>query len=333
MPLRDQSPGTIRRATVDDLDRIRELAVLGWRPIYNQFRLIVGDEMWNALWADWEESWFDLKPDTWDQRIIVTEVDSEVVGFATWWTGDGDLAEVGGNAVDPDYLRRGIGSVQIRWIIDMFREDGYTCAKVHTGLDPSHGPARAEYRNAGFSLGVTNSVYYNYLSEVADVPIKRGLRFRWSQRKDADLVRHLARDSWATVHEDMRKAVGDEILAAAFPKIAEAKADEYARVVTELPRQVRIATEEGQPAGFAVIGEDPSNGLGALRTVAVTPELRERGIGCSLCMDAFSLFREAGLKYARLAAGLGEVNERTRRMCWAAGLHRELPSIDYYMLL
>ncbi len=333
MPLSKRPAGTIRRATADDLPRIHELAVLGWRPIYKQFRLIVGDEMWNALWSDWEESWFALEPDTWDSRVIVTELGNDVVGFATWSTGDEGLAEVGGNAVDPEYLGRGIGSAQIRWIIDTLREDGFRCAKVHTGLDPSHGPARAEYRNAGLRLGVTNSVYFNYLNEVAAVPIRKALSFRWSKKRDLELVRQLARDAWTSVYEDLHSVVGDEIFATAFAQGPERKADEYARIVTDSPRQVRIVTEDGHPAGFSVLGEDPTRGLGALRCVAITPEFRGRGIGCALCMDAFSLFREAKLEYARLAAGLGEVNERTRRMCWAAGLYRELPSIDYYMIL
>jgi hypothetical protein len=50
-------------------------------------------------------------------------------------------------------------------------------------------------------------------------------------------------------------------------------------------------------------------------------------------VDAFDVFRQQGLRYVRLTAGLGEVNERTRQMCWNAGLYRELPSIDYYRLL
>jgi hypothetical protein len=50
-------------------------------------------------------------------------------------------------------------------------------------------------------------------------------------------------------------------------------------------------------------------------------------------MDAFQIFRESGLQYACLPTDLGEVNEQTRQMCWNVGLYREIPSVDYYMML
>ena len=328
-----QTTGTVRRATPDDLPRIRELVVAGWRPIYRQYRLIAGDRMWNDLWAGWEENWLPLDLQAWDRQTIVTELDGQVVGFATWSGGDAGLSEIGGNAVDPDFLGRGIGSAQTRWIVDLFRESGARCVKVHTGLDPAHGPARAEYRKAGLRLGVTRSVYHNYLDEVARVPIRKALGFRWAEERDAEVVRGLARDAWATVYEGVRRVVGDEIFAVAFAPGPEGRADEWARVVADSPGQVRIVAEDGRPAGFAVLDQEPAKALGVLRTVAVAREFRGRGGGCGLCMDAFALFRERGLSYARLSADLGEVSESTRRMCWNVGLYRELPSIDYYMSL
>ena len=38
-------------------------------------------------------------------------------------------------------------------------------------MDPAHGPARAEYRNAGLRRTVANSWYLNYLDEVARIPM------------------------------------------------------------------------------------------------------------------------------------------------------------------
>jgi hypothetical protein len=34
-------PGTIRLATPDDLDRMREIAIAAWTPIHERFRLIL----------------------------------------------------------------------------------------------------------------------------------------------------------------------------------------------------------------------------------------------------------------------------------------------------
>jgi len=159
--LTHQTSDNIRDIAPADLPRIHEIAVAGWRPIFTRYRRIVGDEMWQDLWGGWEKGWVAHTPETWNGRGIVTERDGQVTGFATWWFPDGGIAEVGGNAVDPAFQGCGIGSSQIRWVLDMFRREGHRYARVHTGLDPAHGPARAEYRNAGLRLGVTNSEYYN----------------------------------------------------------------------------------------------------------------------------------------------------------------------------
>lgn len=328
-----QTPGTIRPAEPKDLPRLHEIAVAAWRPIFDRYRLIVGEEMWNDVWRGWDQSWFLYTPETWPGQGIVTELEGEVVGFATWWFPSDTLAEVGGNAVDPKFQGRGIGSAQIRWVVDLFRRKGFRCAKVLTGLDPAHGPARAEYRKAGLDRGVAHSVFLNYLDEVAHMPRRKTLSFRWAEPSDAEWVRHLTPRVWGPLLESVRASLGEEVFSAAFATALEAKADEWAQAVAETPDQVRLALEAGRPVGFAVLNEEPHKKLGELRTVAVAPESQGRGIGCGLCLDAFDLFRQQGLRYVRLTARPGEIHERTRRMCWHVGLYRELPSVDYYRLL
>ena len=327
-----QTAGTIRATTAEDLGRIHEIAVAGWTPIFERYRLIVGDELWNDVWRGWEEGWCAYTPESWHGRGIVTEIDGEIAGFATWLFVNEAVAEVGGNAVDPSFQRRGIGSAQIQNVVDMFRSQKYKCAKVHTGMDPAHGPARAEYRNAGLRRSITNSVYLNYLDEVARVPERSSLSFRWAEASDEDLVRQLTESCWATVHDSVRAALGDQISALAFPEAPKRKAETIAKAFSEAPEKVRLVNEDGQPAGFSLLGGDPSKKLGEITAVGVSPEFRGRAIGCALCMDAFDIFRERDLRYARLTAGLGEVDERTRQMCWNVGLYRELPSVEYYLL-
>ncbi|MBM3239629.1 GNAT family N-acetyltransferase [Candidatus Poribacteria bacterium] len=324
----NQTSGTIRLSTDNDKTRIHEIAVAAWRPIFGRYRLIVGDEMWNDLWSGWDKNWFT------NANGIVTELDGQIVGFATWyWPIAEVLAEVGGNAVDPKFQGRGIGSAQIRWLIDKFREWGYKCAKVHTGMDPAHGPARAEYRNAGLRRGVTNSRYFNYLNEVARVPTRSLLSFRWAESDDAELVRQMTRSAWNSVYKSVRDTLGDEIFDITFKNAREQKTENFAKVTSDTPEKVRIVMEDEYPAGFTILDADLNKRLGEINALAVTPEFRGRGIGCALCMDAFDIFRERGLRYTSLDANLGEVNKRTRQMCWNAGLYRELPSIDYYMML
>ncbi len=323
-----QTMGTILPSTEADKPHIREIAVAAWTPIFNRYRLIVGDEMWGDVFGGWAENWFA------NASGFVTELDGQVVGFGSWWWPiEGVLAEIGGNAVDPRLQGHGIGTAQMRWLVNQFHEWGYKCVKVHTGMDPAHGPARAEYRKVGLRRGVKNSRYYNYLDEVARVPIRSSLSFRWAGPDDATLVREMTRRAWASVYESVRETLGDQIFEVAFKNTREEKAEQFAKVTADTPEKVRLVMEDGQPAGFAVLDANSNKKLGELRTVAVIPEFRNKGIGCALCMDAFEIFRERELRYACLHADLGEVNEQTRQMCWNVGLYRELPSLDYYMML
>ena len=325
--------GRIQPVTEDDFQRIHEIAVLGWMPIFDRYRCIVGERMWNDLWKGWERDRCLYTAETWSGRGIVTEVDGEVAGFATWWFPNDTLAEVGGNAVDPKFQCRGIGSAQIRWVLDKFRADGYRCAKVHTGMDPAHGPARAAYRNAGLRCGLTNSVYFNYLDEVAQLPVRRVLSFRWAVAADQPTVAEIARRAWAPVYDGVRQKLGDEMFGLAFPNVLERRASELAAVAAKTPEKVRIVEEDGKPLGFCILEDEEAKRLGVIQSMGVDPDAQGRAVGAGLCMDAFDLFRSRGLAYLRLHARIGEVTEATRQMCWNVGLYRELPSIDYYALL
>jgi len=325
--------GVIRTVQADDVERIHEIAVAAWMPIFERYRMIVGEAMWNDVFAGWDTNWFRKEPEQWDDRGIVTELDGEVAGFASWALGEGRVAEVGGNAVDPGLQGRGIGAAQIKWVLDMFRERGFGVGKVYTGMDPAHGPARSEYRKAGLRVGVAKSRYYNYLEEVARVPARAGVTFRWARPEDAALIRSMAASAWAPVGAALRSRLGDPIFDLAFPDWAEVRAEELSRQATAAPEAARLVLLDGRPAGFAIIGIDEAKSTGDIASLGVVPEHGCQGLGGALCMDAFGQFRERGLAYAQLTAAIGEVNEQTRQLCWNAGLYRELPSIEYYTKL
>ncbi len=328
-----EASGTIRPATVDDLPRIHEIAVDAWTPIFGRYRLIVGERLWRDVWGGWERNWLRFEPEQWHGRGVVTELEGQVVGFATWAEPTGTLGEVGANAVDSRFLRRGIGSAQVKWVVDMFRSRGLPAAKVHTGMDPAHGPARAAYRKAGLRVGVYCSQYLNELDEVARLPIPKGLRFRYAKADDADAVSAIARAAWEPIYDAVRQRLGQPLFDWAFPNVLERRVEEFADAVRRAPDAARIVEAGGEPAGFALLSEEPEKKIGGIRALGVAPAAQGRGVGAALCMDAFDVFRSRGLLYARLTARLGEVTWPARQLAWNVGLYRELPSIDYYMTL
>jgi ribosomal protein S18 acetylase RimI-like enzyme len=53
-------------------------------------------------------------------------------------------------AVHPDHQNLGIGTELNTLALEKMREGGMKMAKVETGGDPSHAPARRSYEKAGY---------------------------------------------------------------------------------------------------------------------------------------------------------------------------------------
>ncbi len=163
----NQSP-LIRPARPEDLPRVKEIALRAWEPIYTDYKARMGDELFLLLWP---KGWQDEKASQiadhfqrWPEWSLVAELDGQIVGFITFTLDtERKIGEIGNNAVDPDYQGRGIGSAQYAYVLELFREQGMAYARVGTGLDEAHAPARAAYAKTGFKLMIPMGKYYRKL--------------------------------------------------------------------------------------------------------------------------------------------------------------------------
>ena len=158
--LRDLEPGDVEAAVA--------IAVAAWEPIYAQFRRIMGDECFAAAYPDClEEKARQVRgacePDS-PMLVCVAERGGEVVGFITFRINERTaIGEIGNNAVRPDCQGHGIGTAMYRHVLARMRALGMRFARVGTGLDPSHAPARAAYEKAGFDIQLPSVYYYQRL--------------------------------------------------------------------------------------------------------------------------------------------------------------------------
>ena len=87
-----------------------------------------------------------------------------LVGFVTYQLDEAALTgTIGNNAVDPRWQGHGIATALYRRTLEVFRQAGMRVARVTTGLDPAHSPARAAYRRAGFEHEVPSVTLYREL--------------------------------------------------------------------------------------------------------------------------------------------------------------------------
>ena len=158
--VRDLRPGEAETAA--------SIAVAAWTPIFGQFREILGDELFAARCPNWQEDKASqvrraCAPES-GAGVCVAEKDGRVVGFITYYLNVyPGVGEIGNNAVHPDFQGQGIATLMYQSVLDRFRAQGMRFAKVRTGLDPSHAPARRAYEKAGFSIQLPSVEYYRKL--------------------------------------------------------------------------------------------------------------------------------------------------------------------------
>lgn len=158
------SDPVFREAREEDIPEIRRIAMEAWAPIYEHFRERMGEDLWRREHpgeplrqkADAVERQFRERP----QEAFVTDVDGRVVGFCTMRLRDNGVGEIGNNAIDPQVQGRGLGTAQYEECLRRMREAGMVYATVHTGLDPSHAPARRAYEKVGFEQVRPHVEYY-----------------------------------------------------------------------------------------------------------------------------------------------------------------------------
>jgi GNAT superfamily N-acetyltransferase len=158
----------IRAFEPGDEEAIVAIAVAAWAPVYAYYRQRMGDRLFEAVYPDWQsEKARQIRTACRGEGhplIGVAEVEGRVVGFVTFYLRRASgVADIGNNAVHPEWQGRGIAPRMYGYVFDRLREMGIATVRVHTGGDPSHAPARRAYEKAGFEVGLPEVTYYRSL--------------------------------------------------------------------------------------------------------------------------------------------------------------------------
>ncbi|MDH7481451.1 MAG: GNAT family N-acetyltransferase [Armatimonadota bacterium] len=142
---------TIRPARLEDEERLAEIivAAFGESTIHarrEKLYGILGGITWQQRKAEEIRNTLRSRPDC----VWVAELNGKIVGFVTYILHDGELGEIGNNAVDPAFQGRGIGKALYKHVLNLMREKGCRYVEVETGLDEAYAAARAAYEKVGF---------------------------------------------------------------------------------------------------------------------------------------------------------------------------------------
>jgi len=160
----------IRPVAPGDVAEVERIAVAAWEPVFAGFREALGEEMFAGVRGDWrKEKARQVRSacrDRPDQAFVAEDAESgRVAGFVTFHVTErpSRIGEIGNNAVHPDFQGRGIATRLYGHVLERMREIGCRYAKVSTGGDEAHAPARRAYEKAGFSVMISHVDYWREL--------------------------------------------------------------------------------------------------------------------------------------------------------------------------
>lgn len=157
---------TIRPYQTRDYDRVVDICVRAFTPIHAGFAETLG-AMFPLEFPDWKGGYADtlaklLEPDP-NTLVHVAELDGVVVGFISTIAHERKVGEIGLNAVDPDYQRKGVARALMEFGLKSLKERGSVAAYVGTGGDEAHMPARSAYKALGFDTVIPSVHLYKKL--------------------------------------------------------------------------------------------------------------------------------------------------------------------------
>ena len=165
----------IRPVCDNDVEDLVQLSLLAWVPIFDSFERILGPNIYTLIWPNWRVSQRagieTVCKDGEKTIVLVAELQGMVVGFLAYELNIKDrIGEVQLLAVHPEYQNLGIGTELNNFALSKMRASGMEMARVETGGDPSHAPARRSYEKAGYT-GLPLVRYFKDLSTAITAPM------------------------------------------------------------------------------------------------------------------------------------------------------------------
>ena len=155
----------VRKSNLDDVDEIVDIAIAQWKAIYEEYHDLLGDEIYSSVfsYALLKKAEIVRKGALDSNHCVVAECDGVICGFCCFEITENGVGVISNNAVSSDFRGKGIAGKLYDRVLDDMRSAGCHTAKVQTGLDNAHAPARRAYEKAGFEVGLPSLVYYKKL--------------------------------------------------------------------------------------------------------------------------------------------------------------------------
>ena len=327
-----------------DFTRDNPITVEAWRGIFDSWRELLGDELFEYFYDGWEERKYaefgnGMRRNA-EKGMAFTIVDTDDGSIAAMGshTISGNFGVIVSNAVRPDLRGLGLGSGLHRVLLDSMRSHGLKYAQVGTGLDKGHDGARRAYERAGFDRSSPDITYFR---NNENAPAASGFELpegmvirRPSDAAERETIAALAVEAWRPVWDTARINLGDEIFAAQ----GDLKAAKYSSTLNMLSQDDYFGYGlyiGGQLAGFCswYISDAPGGKCGVVGLNGVSNAFKGRRLGLVMQNYIVKDMLENDVKYSKVLTGLDDGHAPARKTYERSGFDKSIPSIRYYRKL
>jgi ribosomal protein S18 acetylase RimI-like enzyme len=170
----ERDGAVLRHASEEDLPAVDSLTVVCYRPIWESYVAMLGEECYAAVRHDPELTWEERKirqnrelfAEHPEWLWVLADRDG-VFGFVSFWlVPEKNYGHIDNNGVSPERAGHGWATFMYRHVLQHFRDVGLRFAHVDTGLDDAHIPARRAYEAVGFDRAVPTVEYWRDLSRL-----------------------------------------------------------------------------------------------------------------------------------------------------------------------
>ncbi len=149
----------IRAYVPDDLEAIQNIRQQAFKPIFQSFRNMLGESIFDMQYPNEDERQADelrsICENQLRKEVYLLLHAGRIIGFVSISVEENPTrGQIGLNAIDPAFQGRGGGKKMYAFAVERLRKRGVVLAGVGTGLDAAHEPARKAYEQAGFLVGI-----------------------------------------------------------------------------------------------------------------------------------------------------------------------------------
>ena len=160
------------------------------------------------------------------------------------------------------------------------------------------------------------------------------LVIRPARDEDVPRMREIAVQAWAPVYSDFRERMGEELYRLEMPTDWRAdKADQVSDFYREHPNRCLVTEINGRVVGFITFVLYREKSIGEIGNNAVAPDWQGQSIGTAQYHRVLDIFRQEGMKYAKVYTGLDAAHASARAAYEKVGFKPLMPYVTYYRKL